>query len=96
MNKTKYNLRHISCNMADFNADRHRFRFEYSEKEYIASCYGALNIFFDEETEKEIPEEVLCEIKEIIWNKINKEEKKWRYPKEAYEIADAYCKENFS
>ena len=95
MNKTKYNLRHVSCNMKDFNADRHRFRFEYNNKEHIASCYGALDIFFDEETEKELPEDVLCEIKEIIWNKIDKEEKKWRYPKEAYEIANAYCEENF-
>ena len=93
MNKTKYTLRHISCNMADFHADRHRFRFEYNGKEYIASCYGALDVLFDEETEKEIPEDVLCEIKEIIWNKIDKEEKKWRYPREAYEIANAYCEE---
>lgn len=96
MNKTKYNLRHVSCNMADFHADRHRFRFEYNNKEYIATCYGALDVFLDEETEKEIPEEVFCEIKEIIWNKIDKEEKKWRYPKEAYEITNQYCEENFS
>lgn len=95
MNKTKYNLRHIACNMADFNADRHRFRFEYNNKEYVVPCYGALNVIFDE-VEKEIPEEVLCEIEEIIWNKIDKEEKKWRYPKEAYEIANKYYEENFS
>lgn len=99
MNKTKYNLRHVSCSMADFHADRHRFRFEYNGKEYIASCYGEVDIFFNEDkTKKEIsedffPEDVLCEIQEIIWNKIDKEKKKWRYPKEAYDIADAYCKE---
>lgn len=95
MNKIKYSLRHISCNMADFNADRHRFRFEYNEKEHIASCYSALDILFDEETEQEIPEDVLSEIKEIIWNKIDKEEKEWRYPREAYAIADKYCAKNF-
>ena len=96
MNKIKYNLRHISCNMADFNADRHRFRFEYNNKEYVAACYGALNIFFDDETVKEIPEDVLYEVEDIIFNKIDKEEKKWRYPQETYEIANEYCKENFS
>ena len=95
MNKTKYILRHVACNMADFNADRHRFRFEYNKKEHIASCYGASDVHFDESTEKEIPEDVLNEIKEIIWNKIDKEEKKWRYPREAYEIANDYCEENF-
>lgn len=96
MNKTKYNLRHVACNMADFHADRHRFRFEYDKKEYIAKCYGALYVHFDEETEKVIPEDVLCEIQKIIWNKIDKEEKKWRYPKEAYKNANVYCKANFS
>jgi hypothetical protein len=95
MNNTKYNLRHVACNMEDFNSDRHRFRFEYNGKEYVIPCYGASDIFFDE-VEKEIPEDVLCEIQDIIWDKIDREEKKWRYPKEAYEIADAYCKENFS
>lgn len=95
MNKTKYNLRHVACNMADFNADRHRFRFEYNKKEHIASCYATLSVLFDEETEKEIPEEILCEIEEIIWDKIDKEENKWRYPKEVYEIANGYCAENF-
>jgi ArsR family metal-binding transcriptional regulator len=95
MNKTKYNLRHVACNMSDFNSDRHRFRFEYNKKEHIVSCYGSLDIHFNEETEKEIPDNILNEIKEIIWSKIDKEEKKWKYPKEAYVIADAYCKENF-
>ena len=96
MNKTKYTLRHVACNMADFHADRHRFRFEYNGKEYIAACYGALDVFFDDEAEKKIPEDILSEIQSIIWDKIEREEKKWRYPKEAYEIANAYCEENFS
>ena len=95
MNKTKYNLRHVACNMADFYADRHRFRFEYNRKEYVVHCYGSLDILFDEEVIKEIPTDILSEVKSIICNKIDKEEKKWRYPKEAYEIANAYCEENF-
>lgn len=96
MNKTKYKIRHISCNMKDFNEDRHRFRFEYNGKEHIAACYGSLDIHFDETTEKEIPENVLCKVKQIIWNKIDKEERKWRYPQEAYNIANAYVAENFN
>lgn len=95
MNKTKYRLRHVSCNMADFHADRHRFRFEYNQKEYVAECYGALDIHFDDVTEKEVPDSVLCEIQDIIWNKIDKEEKNWRYPAEAYEIANEYADEEF-
>ena len=95
MNKTKYKLRHVACNMEDFHTDRHRFRFEYEEKEHVAECYGASDIHFSEATEKEVPESVLCEIKKIIWDKIDKEEKKWRYPREAYEIANGYCAANF-
>lgn len=95
MNKTKYNLRHVRCNMTDFNDDRHRFRFEYNGKEYVVSCYGGLDIVFDE-VEKEIPEDILCEIQDIIWNKIDREGKKWRYPAEAYKIANRYCEDNFS
>ena len=59
---------------------------EHRQREYQQACAK----------EKEIPEEVLCEITEIIWNKIDKEEKKWRYPRAAYEIANEYCAENFS
>ena len=95
MTKNKYILRHISCNMADFHADRHRFRFFYNQKEYIAECYGAVDIHFTEEAEREIPETDLCEIQNIIWNKIDKEEKNWRYPEKASEIADEYARENF-
>ena len=95
MNKREYHLRHIACNMEDFHADRHRFRFEYNGKEYIAACYGALYVSFDDEAENEIPEDVLIKIEDYIWVKVDKEEKKWRYPKKAYEIANAYCEENF-
>ena len=78
MNKTKYNVTHVACNMEDFYADRHRFRFFYNQKEYIVECYGACDIHFTEEAEKEIPETDLCEIQNIICNKIDKEEKKQR------------------
>ena len=94
MNKTKYKVRHVACNMEDFYADRHRFRFNYNGKEYVVPCYGSLTIVFDE-IEKEIPEDILCEVQAIIWDKIEREERKWRYPKEAYEIASEYCKEDF-
>lgn len=93
MNKTKYKVRHVACNMGDFFADRHRFRFEYNGKEYVAACYGAADIVFD--GVEKIPEDVLCELQDIIWDKIKREEKKWRYPKEAYKIADKHCEEEF-
>lgn len=96
MNKTKHKVRHISCNMKDFNADCHRFRFEYNGKEYVAACYGALDVHFDETTEREVPETVLNEVKHIIWAKIDKEEKHWRYPQAAYDVANAYVSENFN
>lgn len=95
MNKTKYELRHLSCNMDDFDFDRHRFKFKYNKKEYTASCYRSLEVFFDDKAEEEIPEEILCEVQALIWDKIDSEEKRWKYPKEAYEIANEYCKENF-
>lgn len=91
MNKTKYNLRHIKCNMDDFQIDRHRFRFTYCDKEYIASCYGKLEVEFDADGENNLPEDVQCEIQDIIWDKIDQNEnRRWRYPAEAYEIADRY------
>lgn len=94
MNKTKYNVRHVACNMSDFHADRHRFRFDYNGKEYVVPCYGAVNVALDEVGDK-IPENVLLEVQEIIFRKIDKEEKNWRYPEEAYEIANEYARENF-
>lgn len=90
MNKTEYKVRHIRCNMADFHADRHRFRFEYDGKEYIASCYGAADVIF-EDAALTLPEAVLVSVTQTIYKKIDKEEKNWGYPDEAYEIANAYC-----
>lgn len=92
MNKTKYRLRHIKCNMEDFHADRHRFRFEYNEKEEVVACYGALDCHFENES---IPKSVKNEIIRIIYSKIDKEEKTWGYPKEAYDITDEYCTNEF-
>lgn len=93
MNKTKYNIRHIRCTMDDFYSDRHRFRFSYDGKEYTVGCYAAFDVIFDEDWH--IPEEVQEEIQDLIWKKIDSDESKWRYPAEAYRIADQYCKENF-
>lgn len=95
MNKTKYTVRHIKCNMADFNADRHRFRFEYEGQEYTASCSGKLYILFDDAAEK-LPQEVLASVTSTIYAKLDKEEQNWRYPDEAYTIANAYCDDNFA
>ena len=90
MNKPKYNVRHIRCNMDDFHMDRHRFRFEYDGKEYVVPYYHAITVVFGD-NENTIPEHVKEEIESIIWNKIDKEETTWRYPEGAYKIADAYA-----
>lgn len=92
--KIRYKLRHIRCNMTDFHAGRHRFRFEYNGKEHIASCYHAFDIIFDDD--ENLPEHVIAEVEKLIWDKIDSDESKWRYPAEAYTIANEYCKENFS
>ncbi len=94
MNKTQYKVRHIRCNMADFNTDRHRFRFEYNGKEYIASCYAKVSVIFDGEANG-LPGHVKDSVTHTIYHKMDTEEKNWRYPDEAYEIADAYCQEEF-
>ena len=88
-------IRHIRCNMADFNADRHRFRFYYNGEEHIAQIYMAFHVIFDEKDEQTIPESVLCEVADEIYKSVRKNEANWRYPDEAYEIADAYCAEEF-
>ena len=84
-----YKLRHLPCNMFDFNADRHRFRFEVNGKTGEAWCTGKCDIYFtvglSEEDENNIRSEV--------WKRIDKNEMKWEYPQEAYDIADAYCRE---
>lgn len=95
MNKTKYNIRHVRCNMADFHADRHRFRFEYNDTEYVVPCYQTASVDFDG-IKDPIPESVKTEIETIICNKVAKEERNWRYPAEAYAIANAYCATEFN
>ena len=93
MTKNKYKLRHIACNMADFHADRHRFRFYYNNAEYIAECYGASMIYFCDKANANLPENVLCEIQQMIWHKIDTEEHNWHYPEEAYIIVNSSIKE---
>lgn len=88
-----YKVRHVACNMQDFYADRHRFRFEYNKKTYIASCYGTLSVFFEDDAMKEVPPQVQEEVQEKIWYEIDHHEKKWRYPAEAYAYADNYCEQ---
>ena len=92
MNKTKFKIRHIKCNIEDFNLDRHRFRFEYNGKEYIVPCYTSITVDFKD---LNIPDDIQLEIADIIFKKIDKEEYHWRYPLEAYEIANNYVEENF-
>ena len=91
MNKTKYGLKHIRCNMDDFLTDKHRFSFWYNGQEHTAVCFAAGNIFFD----TVFPEDVQLELRKLIWHKIDTEESRWRYPAEAYKIANKYCAENF-
>ena len=91
MNKARYKVRHIKCSMQDFNADCHRFRFEYNGNEYEVKCYGKLSCTFPEN----IPDDIVKEITDIIYRKIDEKEYLWRYPKEAYDIADTYCNSEF-
>lgn len=87
MNKTRYKVRHIRCNMNDFNIDRHRFRFEYNGNEEIANCISGTTVTFDNDN---LPDDVKLEVTEIIYKKMDKEESKRRYPDEAYDIVDEY------
>lgn len=89
----KYHIKHKRQTLVDFNNDCHRFSFWYGGKEMEASCYGAVSVFFDDET---IPEDVQCEVQEEIYKLIDKNEDKWSVSRSAQEIADAYCKENFN
>ena len=88
-----YRLKHKRQTLVDFNNDCHRFTLWYGGKETEVSCYQALSIFFDDE---DIPDDVRDDIQEDIYALIDKNEDKWSVPKGAQEIADAYCKENFS
>ena len=84
--KSKYNLRHVRCSMQDFQADRHRFHFTYEMRPYMAECFGGCNLVFHGDPPEEVREEVSKEIFDVI----DKNEYKWKYPQEAYDIADAY------
>lgn len=90
---SQYFIKHIKQTMADFNNDCHRFSFWYNGKQTEVSCYGTVSVFFDDES---IPEEVQCDVQEEIYRLIDKNENKWSVPKDAKEIADAYCMENFN
>lgn len=94
-NKTKYKVRHIACNMNDFLSDIHRFRFEYAGETYVVHLVSKSGVVF-EGTADQLPETVRDEVIEIIYEKADKEEFKWRYPQEAYNIADRYVKEEFT
>lgn len=98
MSKNKYNLRHIRCNLSDFLSDIHRFSFIYDNMKYIATCHAKLSIHLSTELPFFVdpPIEVLDEIYELIYNSIDKNELKWRYPKEAYQICNRYYAENFA
>ena len=84
---SNYKLRHLPINMYDFNADRHRFSFEINGKRGEAWCTGKCSIYFT----VGLTESDKCNISEEIWKRIDKDEMNWIYPKEAYDIADAYC-----
>lgn len=94
MNKTKYRVRRIACNINDYYSDRHRFRFEYDGYKFIVSCYQASIIIFNYSSELNfcnnvyIPKEVQEEVRKIILEKIDKNEFSWRYPKKLYKTAD--------
>lgn len=87
-----YRVKHKRQNISDFNNDCHRFSLWYNGKETEVSCYGAMSVFFSDET---IPEDVKCAVQKEIYNLIDKNENKWSVPKGAREIANAYCAENF-
>lgn len=87
-----YRVKHKRQKLVDFKNDCHRFNLWYDGKETEVSCYGAMSVFFEDES---IPEDVKCEVQKEIYNMIDKNESKWSVPKGAREIADAYCAENF-
>lgn len=84
-------IKHIRCNMEDFYADRHRFRVIYEGNEYIATCYHNCNVMVD----NGFPLNMKYELSELIWKEIDKKQYRWKYPKQAYEIANRYCEEEF-
>ena len=89
----KYCVKHKRQTLEDFTKDCHRFSFWYGGKEMEASCYGAITVFFNDES---IPEDVQCEVQDYIYELIDEYGYKWAIPKGARKIVDAYCQENFS
>lgn len=87
-----YRVKHKRQKLVDFKNDCHRFNLWYGGKETEVSCYGAISVFFEDES---IPEDVKCEVQKEIYNLIDKNENKWSMPRGAREIADAYCAEEF-
>ena len=92
MRKLSYlKLRHLPCNIYDFNADRHRFVFEFNGKRGEVWCTGKCNVYFT----VGVPDYIQKELMEEIWKRIDRDEMKWVYPREAYKIADRYCVSEF-
>ena len=89
----KYCVKHKRQTLSDFTKDCHRFSFWYNGKEKEVSCYGAVSIFFDDES---VPDDVKYEISVMVYKLIDKNESKWSVPRGAQEIADAYCEKNFN
>lgn len=83
----KYYVKHIRQNLKDFKNDCHRFSFWYNGQKEV-SCYDAVSVFFDEKDN--IPEDVMCEIQNKIYELIEKNESKWSVPKGASEIINTY------
>lgn len=91
--KNTYKVHHKRQTLADFLADMHWFHFECDGKYYLASCHNAIFVSFPDESE--LPEDVMTEVQNKIYNLIDKYENSWRVPKGAQEIADNYCNEEF-
>ena len=88
-----FTIRHKKQTLADFQNDCHRFSLLYNGKQSEVACYGACDVLFDD---KSIPEDVLCDVQQVIWSLIDMNENRyWAVPDGAQEIADAYCAENF-
>ena len=92
MGRGKYDVRHIRCTMKDFRADVHRFSFSYNGRKHTAECYHGAGVYFNDS----VPDYVQTAVIRAIWNLIDEKEYTWKYPKEAYDIADEYCGECFA
>lgn len=88
----KYHVKHKRQSLEDFQKDIHRFKFWHNGEKEV-SIINNLYICF--RYEDNIPDEVKAEIRAKVYELMDKNESKWSVPKGAYEIADAYCAENF-